>query len=198
MDLSKYVFHSINCLNDGCCVLVGDLIITAGHVVSNHPLTIAVEGTTYDLYKEDALFYKWDGDNMPANSFDIAIFRISDLSSPIEFDISSPCKGMILKSISYEHRVENAHALDIFSIASNEHFITNECDAVISAVEGNFFQCKTDIVLKPGSSGSPVFRNGKVFGILHGGQPGQPYCFFQSSASILDVLSGIKGCVKRT
>ena len=29
MEISKYVFHSIDDLNDGCCVLVGDLIITA-------------------------------------------------------------------------------------------------------------------------------------------------------------------------
>ena len=74
---------------------------------------------------------------------------------------------------------------------SNEYMQLNECDAVITVVDGNFFECKTDIVLKPGSSGSPVFREGKVFGILQGGQPGQPYCVFQSSSSILKILNGL-------
>ena len=63
-----------------------------------------------------------------------------------------------------------------------------ECKATIDELAGNFYQCKTSVILKPGSSGSPVFRNGKVFGILHGGQEGTNHCVFQSSSSILSLI----------
>lgn len=194
MDLSKYVYHSVNDLNDGCCVLVGNLIITAGHVLSNNVLTIIIEGTTYNLSKENALIYKWDGDNMNATASDIAIFNISSLSSPLELDATKPCADMTLKSISYEHGTEQTDEVDFLfgGKISNEYIRLHECDAIITEVDGNFFQCKTSIVLKPGSSGSPVFRNGKVFGILHGGLQGKPYCVFQSSASIIELLKGVK------
>ena len=195
MEISKYVFHSIDDLNDGCCVLVGDLIITAGHVISDHALKIVVEGATYHLSKDEALYYKWDKDNMDEYSSDIAMFKMPTLSSPIQLETSYPCEGMTLKSISYEHVVEKAddsHTLFGGKFATKDYIRPIECNAIISAVEGNFFLCKTDIVLKPGSSGSPVFKDGKVLGILHGGQPDQPFCAFQSSASILDILKEIK------
>lgn len=97
MEISKYVFHSIDDLNDGCCVLVGDLIITAGHVISDHALKIVVEGTSYHLSKDEALYYKWDKDNMNGYSSDIAVFKMPNLSSPIQLETSYPCEGMPLR-----------------------------------------------------------------------------------------------------
>lgn len=91
MEISKYVFHSTDDLHDGCCVLVGDLIITAGHVISDHALKIVVEGVTYHLSKDEALYYKWDKDNMDEYSSDIAMFKMPTLSSPIQLETSYPC-----------------------------------------------------------------------------------------------------------
>ena len=77
---------------------------------------------------------------------------------------------------------------NIFLDESRDCYKLIECNATIEELAGNFYQCKTSVILKPGSSGSPVFHNGKVFGILHGGQLGTNHCVFQSSSSILTLL----------
>ena len=42
-----------------------------------------------------------------------------------------------------------------------------ECNAVVNGLkDGNYYAVNTDEQLKPGSSGSPVFLNGEVVGIL--------------------------------
>ena len=191
MILSDYVFYSLNDLNDGCCVFVGNYIITAGHVVSNQDLIIQIEGLTYCLSKDKALVYKWEDGQMDGTCSDIAVFRINEVTSPLTFDTTVPRIGMPLKSVSYEHVVEQTEQPDLLfgGKLSTEYFRLNECEAVITGIDGNFFQCKTEIMLRPGSSGSPVFNADKPIGILHGGQEGTNMCVFQSVDSILSLIN---------
>jgi len=117
------------------------------------------------------------------------MFRLQGFNSPLEFDTSSPQINMLLDSISYEHIVEGCSNIkNILLDSPKDWYKLIECQATIDELAGNFYQCKTSVILKPGSSGSPVFRNGKVFGILHGGQMGTNHCMFQSSYSILSLI----------
>lgn len=97
---------------------------------------------------------------------------------------------MLLDSVSFEHIAERKSSLkNIFLNEARDTYKLIKCQATIDELAGNFYQCKTSTILKPGSSGSPVFRNGKVFGILHGGEVGTNLCVFQSSNSILSLLT---------
>ena len=184
--MKNYVFPTVDDLNDGCGVLVGNLFVTAAHVVQEHDFRLWVDGKEVRLKKDDAILFKY---KQAEDGADIAVFRLEGFNSPLEFDTSTPQTDMLLDSISYEHIVEGSLNTDnIFLDESRDCYKLIECNATIEELAGNFYQCKTSVILKPGSSGSPVFHNGKVFGILHGGQLGTNHCVFQSSSSILTLL----------
>jgi V8-like Glu-specific endopeptidase len=184
--MKEFVFPTVDDMNDGCGVLVGSLFVTAAHVVQEHDFYLFINGKNICLKKEDALLFKY---KQAEDGADIAVFRLEGYKSPLEFDTSSPQTDMLLDSISYEHMVEGSSNLEnIFLDEPKEWYKLIECQATINELAGNFYQCKTSVILKPGSSGSPVFRNGKVFGILHGGQVGTNLCVFQSSCSILSLM----------
>ena len=184
--MKNYVFPTVDDLNDGCGVLVGNLFVTAAHVVQEHDFRLWVDGKEVRLKKDDSILFKY---KQAEDGADIAVFRLEGFNSPLEFDTSTPQTDMLLDSISYEHIVEGSPNTDnIFLDESRDCYKLIECNATIEELAGNFYQCKTSVILKPGISGSPVFHNGKVFGILHGGQLGTNHCVFQSSSSILTLL----------
>ena len=184
--MKEFVFPTVDDMNDGCGVLVGSLFVTAAHVVQEHDFHLFLNGESICLKKEDALLYKY---KQAEDGADIAVFRLDGYKSSLEFDTSSPRKDILLDSISYEHIVEGGSDIEnIFLNDPKDWYKLIECKATIDELAGNFYQCKTSVILKPGSSGSPVFRNGKVFGILHGGQEGTNHCVFQSSFSILSLI----------
>ena len=184
--MKEFVFPTVDDMNDGCGVLVGSLFVTAAHVVQEHDFHLFLDGENICLKKEDALLLKY---KQAEDGADIAVFRLDGYKSPLEFDTSSPRKDILLDSISYEHIVEGGSDIEnIFLNDPKDWYKLIECKATIDELAGNFYQCKTSVILKPGSSGSPVFRNGKVFGILHGGQEGTNHCVFQSSFSILSLI----------
>lgn len=184
--MKEFVFPTVDDLNDGCGVLVGNLFVTAAHIVEEHDFHLFIEGENICLRKENAILFMY---KHAENGADIAVFHLEGYKSPLEFDTSSPQKDMLLDSISYEHIVEGKSSEDnIFLNETKDWYKLIECQATIDKLAGNFYQCKTSAILKPGSSGSPVFNNGKVFGILHGGQVGTNLCVFQSSSSILSLI----------
>ena len=188
--MKEFVFPTVDDLNDGCGVLVGNLFVTAAHVVQEHDFHLFIEGKNICLRKEDALLFKY---KQAEDGADISVFRLDGYKSPLEFDTSLPQKDMLLDSISYEHVVESSTSLgNVFLNESKDWYKLIECQAIIDELAGNFYQCKTSAILKPGSSGSPVFHNGKVFGILHGGQVGTNLCVFQSSSSILSLIQQVE------
>ena len=190
MNLDEFIYPSVGNYSDGCGVLVGSLFVTSAHVVQKHDFHLFIDGRNICLRKEDALLFKY---KQSEDGADIAVFRLEGYKSPLEFDTSSPQKEMLLDSISYEHIVDGSSSMDnIFLNESRDLYKLIECQATIDELAGNFFQCKTSAILKPGSSGSPVFHNGKVFGILHGGQVGTNLCVFQSSSSILSLIQQVE------
>ena len=180
--MNEFVFP----INDGCGVLVGDLLVTAAHVVNECDSRLFIGGKKICLRKEEALLLKY---KQVEDGADVAVFRLSGYKSPIEFDDSLPEKDMLLECLSLEYNVEGGLRMGRVTLNKSEKpYRLLQCQATIEEIAGNFFQCKTSVVLKPGSSGSPVFRNGKLFGILHGGREGTDLCVFQSSSSILSLI----------
>lgn len=184
--MKQYVFHTSLRDNEiGCGCLVGHLFITAAHVIEQRPVQWDFNGTTITLAKEDAALYQYD--RTPAGA-DVAVFSMPGMHSPLELDTATPEVGTPLDTISYERITEPQEGDTIFTRQPKERFEMREGRATITQVDGNFFLCDTSIILKQGESGSPVFRDGKVFGILHGGRDGQPICLFQSAQSIARLL----------
>ena len=196
-DLSKYVRHFIGD-EDGCGVFVGDLFITAGHCLEDDPtIKFTFEGVTHVLNREDALFRVFN--EKDPNGLDLAIFRVPGIMSPLKFEKYTPKLGDKLKSISYRHWEEN----DETGLGTIIHYDIIDCIAESSGdVEGNYYAALTDVSLKPGSSGSPAFLDGKIVGILHGGNNkgnNEPYnkalplnmCYYLSSNAIIKVLESL-------
>lgn len=137
--------------NEGCGVMVGNMFITAGHVIS----------------KCENPSIKWNGKNIPlinpivlrndendSVGYDIAVYSIPIANSPLALSDIVPEKGEVLKSCSWR--------------LLGEEYV--ECNAVVNGLkDGNYYAAETDDQLKSGSSGSPVFLNGKVVGILCAG-----------------------------
>lgn len=167
--------------NEGCGVMVGDMFITAGHVIS----------------KCENPRIKWNGKNMPlvnpivfhnneneSGSYDIAVYSVPGANTPLVLSNVTPEKGDVLKSCSWR--------------MLGEEYV--ECNAILNGLkEGNYYAADTDKQLKPGSSGSPVFLNGEVVGILCAGNCNDDntscntewplnLCVFLSSKAILELL----------
>ena len=168
----------------GCGFFVGPYFLTAGHVIEDmeNP-SIEVDGKR--IYLKDQLGCRND---KTADGYDIAVFRIPGVVSPVELCGEDPCKGMVLESVSYEVFEEGNRYI--------------ECEAVVNEIrEVNYFCADTTASLKKGSSGSPVFYNGKVAGMMHagnndGGKVKNPllslnFCMFLSASAIKEFISQI-------
>lgn len=167
--------------NEGCGVMVGDMFITAGHVIYKcvNP-SIRWNGKKIPLINP-IVFHNDENDS---DSYDIAVYSIPNANSPLILSDVVPPKGDVLKSCSWRFL--------------GEEYV--ECNAVVNGLkEGNYYAAETDEQLKPGSSGSPVFLNGEVVGILCAGNyknVNAPcnselplnLCVFLSSKVILELL----------
>ena len=50
--MKKYVFPTLDDLNDGCGVIVGNLFVTAAHVVEHNSFYLPLDDKTIELKKE--------------------------------------------------------------------------------------------------------------------------------------------------
>ena len=176
--------------SDGCGVLVGDLFVTAGHVIEHAVVAhVYIDHVDYELCKEDALYYSFDDkDSLDTNASDIAVFKLEGVApSPLSLAEDSPRNGDVLTSVSYLHYgKKNPNATSAFD-ATNEVYEKLVCNAKVTELYNNFFVCYMEVELKPGSSGSPVIdEEGRVVGILHGGKDN--LCVFQSSEALVQLM----------
>ena len=182
-----------NSVSDGCGVLVGNLFITAGHVIE-HAVTASVyiNHESHQLRKEDAVFYSfYDKEEFDSKCSDIAVFKLEGIEpSPLTLREDAPTVGEVLISVSFRRPSKRDKAL--FGYASDDdEFELVACDAKVAELSCNFFACEMSVTLRPGSSGSPVIDSaGRVVGILHGGVEGMDnQCIFQSTESIVKFLN---------
>jgi|LSQX01.2.fsa_nt_gb V8-like Glu-specific endopeptidase len=186
MNEKQYIFPIVTTNNtDGCGFFVGYLFITAGHIIemAENPY-IKIDNQRILLNNH----IKCEND-VNADGYDIAIYEIPGINSPFVFADKEPEKGLVLTSMSYR------------TIAEGTEFVTS--NAIVNDVqEGNYFGADTEIQLKSGSSGSPVFYKNKVIGIMSRGNMNDDgsscnpslslkFCLFLSSKSILKLISQI-------
>lgn len=162
----------------GCGFIVGNLFFTAGHVIKNckHP-HIVLNGVKTLLINR--VFYSCEEGNDKVS--DIAIYKLENIYSDICFSCLTPMLGMKLISESY-HFSDPRIAVPV------------SCNATISVVEEMYFGAETSTRLWGGSSGSPVYFEGKVMGMLIAGNDGDNekrplnFCVFLSATTILNIL----------
>ena len=176
--------------SDGCGVLVGNLFVTAGHVIEHAVVArVFIDHVDYELRKEDAVYYNFDDkDSLDTNASDVAVFKLEGVTpSLLALAENSPSNDDDLTSVSYLHYgKKNPNATSAFD-ATNEVYEKLVCNAKVTELYNNFFVCYMEVELKPGSSGSPVIdEEGRVVGILHGGKDN--LCVFQSSESLVQLM----------
>lgn len=179
--------------SDGNGVVVGDLFITAGHVVNKEEsLQINIGGDFYSLAPKDALLCVEENSSDNGLFNDCAVYKLSKHYNNLNIEDSIPAIGSVLLSRSCKHYVEKRQtdSIGVFGTQYEEKYKFHTSQATVLEVLGNFIICDMDELLEEGRSGSPLFCGNKVVGILHGGIEGKT-CVFQSMHSILQLLQNV-------
>lgn len=190
MDYSKYILP-INGALEGTGVLVGNMFITAGHVVADYAKPFVVfSGTTYNLTSDNKIFVD-DNASKSWEGFDLALFRIEGIESPLELASFIPINNSELTSMSY-HTVISRTSEGIFGAQENR--ILENLKGKIVGHYGNYFECLIDGELSMGRSGSPLLDGKKVVGILYGDKDGKKSSdkvLFLSSNAIISLIEKV-------
>lgn len=158
-DFKKYIVPFIDNGSMGCGFFIRNYFITAGHLFDECDThTIFFNGKYHNFNKSDAVYIKSFETNVSDDAIqDIAIFPFSGVDSPLELSQVRPDLDNQLYSYSY---IPSHGTLNPFTM------IKSEC--IVKRNLFNFFECKTDKILKSGSSGSPLVIQNIVYGILSG------------------------------
>lgn len=172
--MRDYVFH-IHSPNycEGCGFFLGGRFYTCAHVVNgcDEPYIIVSDKK---VLLEDPVFLRYD--DKDEEGYDVAVFDLPLVESPLVFADGLPAAGESMESISWR------------SVPQGSEYV--RCDAsVLDVREGNYFYADTDVLLREGSSGSPLLKDGKVYGMLCAGSEGTPLCAFLSAESIGKLIS---------
>lgn len=158
------IFSGGACCGNG--FFVGDLFFTSGHVVANSPEPyIEIDSKRIKLVKDIRLTCHRTDDN--PDSYDIAIFKIVEMRSDLAFNYGEIGTDMCFESISFNEK-SGGFTMPEYCTAK---IIGDEYTNILGEDFQNsiYFGIETSKSLKEGCSGSPVFLNGKVIGILTGG-----------------------------
>ena len=172
--MKQYVYPILSKdYTDGSGVFVGNLFITAGHVIdeAQEPYIIS-NGVSISLAKDYAILFHNDD---TADGYDIAVYQIDSVKSELYLSDTQPNASMELTSVSYKTMAQG-----------KELFVCNA--TVREESEGNYFYVDTDAILTTGSSGSPIIKDNKVYGLLCRGAEGTSLCAFLYSTAILKML----------
>lgn len=165
----------------GCGVFVGNYFITAGHVLEGaETSTIKIDEKKLTLEKPIILL-----NNGSSNGYYLAIYYITGFDNSNRLSVKLPSPKTQLISTSY--RV----------IDQGIEYIS--CEAYTNdIIEGNYFGLETKELIKEGSSGSPVWYNNEIVGIIVRGnmengkvinkELSPNFCMALSSKSIIEVL----------
>lgn len=188
VDYDKYILP-LNGSLEGTGVVVGNLFITAGHVVvgSAAPF-IVISGASYNLTANNRLFI----DDNPSNSseeFDLAIYRLNGIESPLALSDMKPNKDAELVSFS-RRTIVTRTSEGIFGVTEDR--ILDRIVGHIIDYYDNYFECRMDGKLCKGRSGSPLLERNKVVGILYGNKEGyesSDTVLYLSSKAIVELLN---------
>ena len=166
-DYKQYIVPIFNTdYSEGVGFFVGDHLITAAHVICKGQPFIVMNDKKCYLAKEDARLLELYNENSTYdNGLDIAVFSFNGINSPLKFSHTSVDVGAQLVSRAFfrHYSEEFGDALSV-----------EETSGIVTEVMGNFFKCDLNRILRSGSSGSPVFSNDEVVGILCGNYETDP------------------------
>ncbi len=187
MNYKQYIFP-IDSNKDGSGVIVGDLFITAGHVIEDgiKPI-VKINGTSYSLDKERAIFFDINSEKK-SDGYDLAVYRLDGVSSPLKLAGTPISEGRELLSCSFKHTISVEPGLqsNIFRSTIKENWFFKQQKGRIVSFYDNYFECQFVEPLSQGSSGSPIVDGDKVVGILYGDKDGK-----NSSNTVLFLYSGV-------
>lgn len=191
IELNDYIIP-IGSPCEGCAVLVGNYLITAGHVLEkSENTTISFKKKKYKLNKDNCVYFSSMNDlswNILGN--DIAVYKLDSINSPIELYKENLLLNDILHSISYKvfvSKIDNDN--NVFGwLNTTDHTEIIECNGKVVDIKGNFIACEMSYPLRKGSSGSPIFYKGKLACILSAGDESREICIFQNAQSIMQLL----------
>ena len=188
MDYDKYILP-LNGSLEGTGVLVGNLFITAGHVVVGcaGPF-IVISGVSYYLSANKRIFID-DNPSKSSEGFDLAIYRLDCIGSPLVLADDVPNKIINLVSLS-SHTVVTRTSPGIFGLHQNR--VLERINGKVTDYFDNYFECKMESELCTGRSGSPLLSGNEVVGILYGDKNGKDRSntvLYLSSKAIVELLT---------
>jgi hypothetical protein len=168
---------------------IKDYFITAAHVIeeARQAAYIKVGIEEIMLSRKDAVIWRSiSTENIEEyanpDSGDIAVYRVDGVNSPLMLSDDLPDMGEMLYSCYFfQNNWHNAKGL----VGDDKEWFN-----------GNFFGWKTDTdTIHPtegGSSGSPLFKNNIVYGILHAGNKEYPsICVFTAASFAKKLLYNV-------
>ena len=178
LEISKYVVPIHDAVADcGVGFFVGDIFITAAHVIADDDRCIFLNHTRIPLLPRDAIMTSTS--DKKGLRTDYIMFRINGINSPLSLSRTKPMVGDWLKCVSFSHEMTYD--------TPEERLPHIVCDAEVVSHYENYFSCNMDRVLFAGTSGSPILKKGEVIGLLCGGYINNPYQIVFQSASIIPV-----------
>lgn len=198
MDKENYVTFIDGGMSDGVGFFVGNLFITAGHVVNdNHIHTINYNGRKIELKKSDAKYLNCSEDELVHPDIpDVAIFKLENVNSLLMLAEELPTIGQCLEIISKRRVVKRDESCGVPSIFNqSEHIESHLCKGEVlesDTSDTDYWMCFTDKILRKGDSGSPFLMGNAVYGILAGGEPETQKCVFLSAEKIIRIIKNNK------
>ena len=195
MDYSKFILPIKGAL-DGTGVLVGDLFITAGHVVMafSSP-SVNIDGETHYLSSKNRIYIN-NNSSKRSDGYDLAVYKLENVESPLVFSDDTPDMNANLINLSYEHVSEanpNYSGGFLESPSIEKWVLEINHGHAIRSID-NYFECLMDNELCEGRSGSPLIVGNKVFGILCGDKDNKKSSkkvLFLSSKSIANLIKDL-------
>lgn len=173
---------------------IDNLFITAAHVPEKDAASIGIpyiywKGEKLLLNDTSHLFTSYNVDEEKPESFesdvaaDLAVFSFSNITSPLTLSQELPNVGMRL-SCNFHHSTAPTSIEDDKDCYLWETI--GVVDDYVSNVSNFFIAKMTPSHPNGGSSGCPLFSDGKVYGILHSGCDNM--CAFYSAAHAVQLL----------
>ena len=144
----------------GCGCFIGDLFMTAAHVVMNNNSFIYIQDQRIQLLTKDAEIFSFVADEDDSKVSDYAIFRIQGINSPM-------CVSN--QPLIIGDKIECMFAIPGDGTSSGPHYEIHSVPGTVEQRIFSFYACQMYGPIRPGLSGSPIMRNNQVVGILSRG-----------------------------
>lgn len=179
---------------NGVGFFVGDLFITAGHVIEHGQKFIIYCGEKIELSKSAAIYLNCaGGGHISPEVSDLAVFAYRGADSPLVFAENPPALGQHLQVVSKRRVVKHVGAGGLPPIFCSEEFIeTYTCNGKLTSHCAGYWEMQMDKPLCEGDSGSPFMDGKQVYGVLVGGEPGTSRCVFLSSVNVLEIIKALR------